>query len=88
MPHCRSRRLSRGNTYAVGIGLHSLSIMKTLTAIVLLFALPALADKDPKTHQCTKNGVVVDKKKKVCATEGGKWELIPGKQANPKPAAK
>lgn len=63
--------------------------MKTLTTVIaLLLTLPALAEKDPKTHQCTKNGAVVDKKKKVCAAEGGKWELITGKKANPKPAAK
>ena len=64
--------------------------MKTLaTVVALLLALPVLAaEKDPKTHQCTKNGAVVDKKKKVCATEGGKWELIPGKTANPKAAGK
>lgn len=70
-------------------GLQSTIVMKTLAGVVaLLFALPALAEKDPKTHQCTKNGAVVDKKKKVCAAEGGKWELIPGKTANPKPAPK
>ena len=69
--------------------MQSTSDMKTLTAVVvLLFALPALAEKDPKTHQCTKDGAVVDKKKKVCAAEGGKWELIPGKKPNPKPAPK
>lgn len=64
--------------------------MKTLAAVTaLLLTVPAFADKDPKTHQCMKGGVVVDKKKKVCAAEGGKWELIPGKQPNPKtPAAK
>lgn len=64
--------------------------MKTLAAVVgLLLALPVLAaEKDPKTHQCTKNGAVVDKKKKVCAAEGGKWELIPGKKPNPPAAAK
>ena len=63
--------------------------MKTLAAVVgLLLALPVLAaEKDPKTHQCTKNGAVVDLKKKECVPGGGKWGLIPGKKANPKTAA-
>lgn len=63
--------------------------MKTLaTLTVLLLAFPVLAkEKDPKTHQCMKNGAVVAIKKKACVPEGGKWELIPGKQPNPKTAA-
>jgi hypothetical protein len=64
--------------------------MKTFaTVVAFLLALPVLAkEKDPKTHHCTKDGAVTTIKKKLCVGEGGKWVLIPGKQSNPKPAAK
>ena len=48
---------------------------------VLSFVLSSAAFAKTPTHQCTKDGVVVQKKKKVCVAEGGKWELIPVKAA-------
>lgn len=63
------------------------AVLKTLAVLTLLLAVPALA-KGPPTHQCTKDGAVIQKKKKVCASEGGKWEPIPVKAPAPKSAAK
>jgi hypothetical protein len=46
------------------------------TLAVLVLSMPALAKGTPPTHQCMKDGAVVQKTKKECAKDGGKWEPI------------
>ena len=56
--------------------------------LAALLSLPAFAaaPATPQNHQCMKDGEVIQKKKKDCAKEGGKWEAIAAKPADAKPA--
>ena len=71
--------------------------MKRLSAAALLaacaLAVPAFAKGLPtaQNHQCMKDGQVIQKTKKECAKEGGKWEKMAATTPAPadaKPAMK
>jgi hypothetical protein len=61
--------------------------MKQTLMLLALFAVPAFAGEGkgtPQTHQCMKDGAVVQLTKKQCKKDGGTWEKIAG--ATPPPA--
>jgi hypothetical protein len=61
-------------------------VMTRLALVAALVAVSAFAGTPPKqNHQCMKDGAVIQKTKKECAKEGGKWEKM-ADAAKPAPA--
>jgi hypothetical protein len=70
-------------------------MLKPLCLAVAVIALPSFAGaKTPppkQTHHCVKDGATIEKTKKECLKEGGKWEKNApeaAKPAEPKPEEK
>lgn len=63
------------------------SIKKSLSVVVALGAVASFAGTPPpaQTHQCMKDGAVIQKTKKECKKEGGTWEVIAKAKAELKP---
>lgn len=65
------------------------SLRSLIVALALSTTSVFAAGKTPppkQNHVCMKDGVVVEKTKKVCLKEGGLWQKLPAKPADDKPA--
>jgi hypothetical protein len=67
------------------------TLIQSIACAAALVSVSAFAGTPPaQNHQCMKDGVVLEKTKKQCAKEGGKWEKMaaakPAPKAEPKPA--